>query len=464
MTPTKENDHSDKNKAQKQKPPIDSRLLDFTFPKLKKRQLRNGLTIFIIERHDLPKVYLRLGMNFGIKNDGIGKAGLNQLMVELIKKGTRQKSYNEIIDAIEAVGGELGALVNEDSFIIFSEFLREHMDFGLNLMSEIALDPAFPEGELEKERSKLLANLENEKSSPEFLAHRRLEKALFLPHPYGQHKTLQSIENIARQDLSDFRRKYFVPARAFLIVAGDVSESAAVESAEKHLGGWSGQASEDNHFEQPQPAEERIVHLIDRPGSEQVNLVLGNLLFSRNHSEYEKALVMNKILGGGGSGRLFMNLREEKGYTYGAYSTLQTYKSAGAFIANAEVRPEVTGKALQAFFEEFDRIKQNPVTEDELHNSKRYLMGIFPLQNETPSSVAALYLKQRLYDLPDDYWDRYLDRIDAVGLAEVQNAAQKYIREDEMPIIVVGDAGKLKDQLKEFGEIYIFDTEDERIG
>jgi predicted Zn-dependent peptidase len=173
--------------------------------------------------------------------------------------------------------------------------------------------------------------------------------------------------------------------------------------------------------------------------------------------------VLNKILGGSGSGRLFLNLREEKGYTYGAYSTLNTYRESGAFLANAEVRTEVTVPALEAFHEEFERIKNEPVEAEELESAKRYLRGIFPLQNETASSIAALALRQKLYDLGENYWNRYIEQVGQVTAGDIQEMAGNYIRQDQMYTVLVGDAEKLGKSLQALGEVTIFDLEDHRL-
>ena len=216
-------------------------------------------------------------------------------------------------------------------------------------------------------------------------------------------------------------------------------------------------------FGKPEVAEQPLIHLVHRPKSQQANILMGNLLFPRNHPEFEKMVVMNKILGGSGSGRLFMNLREDKGYTYGAYSTLSVYRETGSFLANAEVRTEVTIPSIQAFHEEFKKIKETLVSSEELENAKRYLRGIFPLQNETPSSIAALALRQQLYGLGEDYWNRYISRIGEVTSEGIRQVANEYIREERMNTVVVGDADQLQQSLENLGEVMVYDLEDSRI-
>jgi len=442
------------------RPPIDQNLLEFHFPEVREKKLSNQLTLLVIEKPLLPKVYIRLGMDFGTKNDPPDKSGLLQLLASSLKKGTSKHNYYQLVDRIEQVGGELDTTVNEDFFIIYGEFLRDHLADGLDILSELLLHPVFPDGEVEKERLKQLADLENEKSSPEFLAHRRMEKALYSPHPYGSHRSPESLQNISREDLFQFQQLSFTPAHSCLVMAGRIREEEAVDLAEQKFSGWKRTKWQGSILPQPAVSSENQIQLVHRPQSQQSNILLGNLLFSRQHPDFEKTLVVNKILGGGATGRLFMNLREEKGYTYGAYSNLETYRDCGAFTANAEVRSEVTAAAIQTFLEEFHKIQQQPVPGKELNDAKRFLLGIFPLQNETSSAIAALALKQQLYQLGKNYWNHYLTAISRVTASEVREMAKCWIRPREMTIVVVGDADVLLPQLSPLGKINTFDVDD----
>ena len=449
--------------SRKVKPPIDSHLLEFPFPEVIENRLPNGLNVLVIPRPDLPKVYLRLGMNVGQKNDPTDRAGLGQLLSNTIKKGTRSRSYLEIIQTIEQVGGELDTIVNEDFFVIHGEFLKEYLKTGLDILTDVIRHPSFPETEMEKERYKQVADLENEKSSPDFLAQRRIEKAIFSPHPYSLYKTQQSLQAIQQPDLVNFHKQRFGPPDSFLVMAGDITLGEANTLAGEYFGNWSGGNSTSGNFSAPAVQAAKRIQLVHRPGSEQSHILIGNLLFPRNHPDFVKMTVLNKILGGGGSGRLFMNLREEKGYTYGAYSSLLARKETGAFVANAEVRTEVTLAAIEAFHQEFDKIRHEQVSAEELKNDQRFLQGIFPLQNETPAAIASLALRQHLYELGDDYWNLYLQQINAVSEQDIQESARKYLPHKNYFTVIVGDADQLLTPLQSLGEVEIFDLEDERM-
>lgn len=447
----------------KQKPPIDDHLLHYKFPPVKEAKLSNGLTLLVIERRELPEVYFRLGIELGEKHDPPEKKGAVEMISQLLKKGAGDRSYREIADAIDFVGGSLECSTSADFFYLHGSFLKEYWQVGLELASDMVIQPAFSPEELEKERTKMLADLENEKSSPGFLAQRQMGVALYHPHPYAGHKTAESISKITRQTLVDLHRRYFAPAAACLAVAGDISFSEALEQAERYFAAWQNRKSAPEEFPAPSNLANQVIYVVDRPGSEQVTITLGNRLFPTSHPDYEKAIVANKILGGGASGRLFLSLREQKGYTYGAGSSLELFKESGGWIASAEVRPEVTDKALEGFFEEFEKLAFAPLPETELRNAKRYLIGVFPLRNETPASIASLALRQKLYGLPEDYWNQYLVKIDAVRAEDVQALARNYLGQTQLAIVLVGEARQIAPKLKPFREVEILNLEGKRI-
>lgn len=454
----------------KKTPPIDDQLIDFRFPSFRKKTLENGLTVLGLENSQRgpSKIHFRLGINFGEKNDPPSREGTVELLSLVLKKGTAGRSYQEIVEEIDFTGGSLGIDSSPDFFYLSGSFLREYADVGLELISDVLLNPSLDDSEIEKERIKILADIENEKSSPSFLAQRRFKKVLYSPHPYSGSKTPQSIREIDRQDLLEIYQRFVNPANVHLVVAGDISFDKAVERAGRYFGSWKVKSKASNqwevNFSMLQPSHQRELHLVDRPGSEQCTILLGTILFARNNSEFETFQVMNKILGGGASGRLFMKLREEKGYTYGAYSSMVCLKETGGWQASAEVGNKVTGSAIDAFLEEFTAIRSNSVSEQELRNAKRYLIGSFPVKNETAASSASLELQKQMHNLPEDYWNNYLKIIDRVSKHDVNTIADKYLNVDNMPIVLVGDAKKIKKQIAKFGEVETYDLDDRRIG
>ena len=222
------------------KAPIDNHLIHFNFPSLKTAQLKNGLTLVVIENHLLPKIYFRLGFVYGLKDDPQNMAGLSELMVATLKKGTAKYSYDEIIERVESVGGVLDSTCNEDFYFIYGEVLSDYLQNSVELLAQVGRYPVFPKTEIEKERIKMLADLHNENSSPGFIATRRLDRAIYSPHPYGLHKSEKSIQQITREDLVHEHARFFLPQNAHLLFAGDITFDQAQKFAEEHFGDWSG--------------------------------------------------------------------------------------------------------------------------------------------------------------------------------------------------------------------------------
>ncbi|RMG67798.1 MAG: insulinase family protein [Calditrichaeota bacterium] len=449
----------------KEKPPISDQIIDFAYPGTDSFALDNGLTVQVVHQPVLPKVFFRLGFRFGDKLVPRELAGAGDLLASTLKKGTAHRGYEEIVEGIERLGGELDAASSPDFFFVAGEFLAHTLEEGLRLVREVVEEPVFPEEEVAKERQIQLAELHNQKSSPAYLASRRLYKMVFGTHPYAVFKDESSLARIQRTHLSGLHAQYFRPEDAVLMVGGDLAPKEAHGLAVQLFGAWkaSKQRAQRPTLPSLDSTQPRRIHLIHRPQAAQSTLYLGIRLFARNHPDYEKMLVTNKILGGGASGRLFMNLREEKGYTYGAYSQLQLHQEAGFWLAHADVRPEVTAAALETFQEEILRIGTEPVETEELRTAQRYLMGIFPLQNETASSVARLALEQIFYGLPEDYWRHYLERIAQVSIEDVLQTASRYLRTEHLQIAVVGDADKILAQLQALGPVQVFDVNDHPI-
>ena len=267
-------------------------------------------------------------------------------------------------------------------------------------------------------------------------------------------------KKLTRELLIDYREKLFVPNNAIFIVVGDVDKDALVAEIEDKFGGWIPAEIEIKDFPKPPTRTTRTLTIVDRPGSAQSNIVISSLAIERTNPDYFPFLLMNQILGAGASSRVFMNLREEKGYTYGAYTRLDTKKLSGEFEATAEVRTSVTGDSLKEFFYELNRIRDEKVGEDELQDAKNFLAGVFPIRAETLEGLTGLIVSQKLAGLPDDYLQTYRDKINAVTVEEVAEMAKKYIEPEKMAIVIVGDAEEILPQVKSYAEkTEIFDTE-----
>ncbi|NIS37792.1 insulinase family protein, partial [Candidatus Saccharibacteria bacterium] len=235
----------------KQKAPIDDRLLQYKFPETQEKKLNNGLTVIVIERPVVPKIYFRLALNVGEKYDPPEMEGAFEMMARLLKKGTEKRSYSEIVEAIDFAGGMLEANSSKDFCYVYGEFLKEHSDLALNLLSEVVMHPLFLPEELEKERAKMIAELENEKSSPAFLAQRQMDNALYFPHPYARFKTKDSLQRITRQALEELHQQYFAPQNAFLAIGGDLTFKQIMNQLENKCSSWRERESNISEIEPP---------------------------------------------------------------------------------------------------------------------------------------------------------------------------------------------------------------------
>jgi zinc protease len=268
------------------------------------------------------------------------------------------------------------------------------------------------------------------------------------------------LDALTRDDLLSFRVSTFIPNNAELVVIGDFQHDDLIALIDELFAGWGrGDASPV-----PSPAlpkrTERTIYLVDRPGSAQSNIVSSNEAITRTSADYFPMLLMHTILGANASSRLFMNLREHKGYTYGAYSNLDARRLAGTFRATAEVRTAVTGASLHEFFYELDRIRHDAVSNEEITNAQSYLSGVFPIRIETQDGLIDQIVNIKMLDLPDDYLRTYRDQVNAVTTADIQAVAQKYVTPDQAAIVIVGDAAEITEQVKPYSEnIEVYDTE-----
>lgn len=433
----------------------------FEIPKPYETELDNGLKIVVFEEDKLPLVSFRLLFFAGDADDPKDQIGITSAIASMLNEGTKERSSRELADEIERLGASISASSSSDSTVISASTLTLYKSEILALMAEMVLFPDFPENELDLYRQNAIEGLKLQRSQPSFLANEQIAKILYGSHPYGIYSPSPAdVEKMTREMLLDHHLKTFVPNNAMLIAVGDVNRDEFVKEAADVFGGWSqGEISYAN-FEKAPGRNSRTLTIVDRPGSAQSNIVLGNLAIDRNHPDYFPVLVMNQILGAGASSRLFMNLREEKGYTYGAYSRFDAKKRGGEFEATAEVRTPVTGESLKEFFYEINRIRDEKVIEAELQDAKNFLTGVFPIRAETQEGLTNMIVSQKLYDLPDDYLQTYRDNVQKVSVEDVARAANEYIKPGEIAIVIVGDGEEVLEQAQAYADsVEIFDTD-----
>lgn len=440
-------------------PPPASPLKPMSFPPFREARFGNGLEMILVENHELPIVSVSLAIPAGARHEPAGREGLAGLVAELLTKGTKTRTADQIAAEIEGVGGSLSASAGDDFFSVSATVLTDHVDLGLGLLSDVLLNATFPEDEVELAKKRVLSSLQLEKSDPNALAGRSFAQAIYGDHPYGRSASDTSVQGLTPELIRQFAATWLKPSGALLVVAGDLSLSDARRHMERYLDGWTGASPAAGPVALPPAAGPTRIVLVNRPGSAQSNIVVGNLALGPKDPLHYPATVGNKILGGGADSRLFAILREEKSWTYGAGSGLSRRRDTGHFSASTEVRTAVTDSALTELLHQLRRMRTESVADSELVAAKGYLVGSFPLSIETPQQVAGQVSTVKLLGLPDDYLRTYRDRLAAVTAGEVMAAARRVIRPDSAVIVVVGDGAAVYDELSKIAPVRIVDTD-----
>lgn len=438
--------------------------VSFDIAKPTETVLENGLRIIVFENERIPLVSFRLGFLSGDIHDPPDTTGLTSALASMVSEGTEAYTSRQLAEKIERLGASIASSASDDFTIVAASSLSLYSSEILGLLAEVVLRPTFPENELDLYRRNTVEHLKFQRSQPGFLASEQAARLVYGRHPYSTvAPRATDIEKLDRETLRNFHRQRFVPNNAILIVVGDVRSGDLIAEVREHFGDWQPGLPPAGDFTPPPRRNERSVTIVDRPGSAQANIVLTNLAVKRTDPDYFPLLVMNQVLGAGASSRVFMNLREEKGYTYGAYTRLGTKMLAGDFEATAEVRTAVTGDSLREFFYELGRIRDEKVGDEEMRDAKNFLTGVFPLRAETQEGLTNLIVNQYLYGLPDDYLQTYRDKIGTVTGDDVQRVAMKHVRPDEMALVIVGDAEDLLPQIRRYADaVEVYDTDGER--
>lgn len=426
-----------------------------------KATLSNGLRLVIVESERIPFVSYRLAFFSGDANDPDGRPGVTSAMTSLMMEGTENYSSRDLAEKIERLGASLSVSSSDDFTIVSASALSAYTNDIIEMMAEVVLRPTFPDNEVDLYKRNTLEHLKFQRSQPSFLVNEQLARILYGKHPYAiTAPSPEDVEKLEAGELARLRQARCIPNNAVLVVVGDMNAEEIVSDLEKHFSDWAaGEAPVT--FDPPPPVRTgRTITIVDRPGSAQSNIVISDIAAKRSDPDYFPVIVMNQILGAGASSRVFMNLREEKGYTYGAYTRFDMKKLSGDFEATAEVRTAVTGDSLKEFFYELERIRTEPVSEEELRDAKAYLTGVFPIRAETQEGLTGLILNQQLYSLPDDFLETYRDNVNAVTITEVQRVAEKYVKPATSAIVIVGDASEMLSQLDGYASSFeVFDTD-----
>jgi zinc protease len=412
-------------------------------PTVQKRQLANGLPVWIVELHEVPVVQVNLVVKSGTAADPIGKYGVASLATAMLMEGAGTRNALEIADAVEFLGADLSAGAGVDAAAVRLHAPVARLADALPIMADVALRPTFPPEELERLRQQRLTSLIQARDDPSSIASLAFSRVLYGPsHRYGTATmgTADTIEAFTPEDLRAFYAAAFRPDNAALVVVGDVRPDAVLPLLENGFGSWKAPADPAPLPRIPDAAQRtrREVILVDKPGAPQSQIRIGWIGVPRSTPDYFPIQVLNTVLGGSFSSRLNLNLREKRGYTYGAGSSFDMRVGAGPFSASAGVQTDKTAESLTEFFNELNAILE-PVPPDELERAKNYVALRFPSGFETTGDISRRLEEVLVYNLPADYFDKYVERIQAVTVADVQRVARAHIAPTRLAVIVVGD-------------------------
>jgi len=440
----------------KGKVPVNPQTLRVQLPKPQEAVLSNGLRVSLLEDHKLPTFSMQLYFNGGGLADPADKRGVAMVTASLLREGTKQRSSRDIAEQLATLGAGLSSSSGPASgeSVVSVTGLSDNIDATLAIAADVIRNPIFPASELDKFRARFLAQLQIQRGNPGFQAQEQFMRAIYGEHPGALVVPGEAvIKGLTSADLASFHAARYRPNNAFLIAHGDIGLKDLVARLEQHFGNWAKADVSAVSLPPPkEPGKGRIL-LVDRPGSVQTSLWLGSLGIERDSKDYFAMLVMNHILGGGPASRLFMNLREDKGYTYGVYSSFTGTTFPGVVVASTDVRTAVTEGAMHELDVELQRIASQPVSERELTNARRALIGRFALSLDSPLSLMGNLATQKIYKLPADYWDTYPQRVEAITPADIQRVAKKYYARDRLQIIAVGDAAQVSKVLEKYGTV-----------
>ena len=446
----------------KQTPPPPAKERPFHFPKYETRKLPNGLTVFVIEdrREPLVSYDLEITTAAASANDA-AHAGLASMTAQLLRQGTKTRTAQQIATTVDSSGGSLGASAGSDMANVQCTMMKSHADLGLELLSDIVLNPSFPQGEVDRLMRQTLSSLQVEYSDPQSLAELLARRTAFGKHPYGMpvQGTPDTVKKLKRDDIVAFYEAHYAPTYAYLAISGDVTPAEAFAKAEKYFGAWKGTAAAPVMMP-AQPLASRRIILVDKPDAVQTQYSIVQVAIARNDPDYIPLQIANQIFGGSFNSRLNMKLRANEGLTYGASSALESMRQTGLFAARSFSRTEKTATAVKMMSDLLADYREHPVTASELNDAKAYLAGSFVLGIETPAQVAQRVLITAVNGLPANYWDTYRDKILATTPEQVTEAVRRHLTPDKMAIVAVGNASKFSKDLGALGTVEIIPLAD----
>ncbi|MGR3303495.1 MAG: M16 family metallopeptidase [Candidatus Scalindua sp.] len=423
--------------------------------KYQKTKLDNGLSIIMVEHHELPVVAIDLLVKAGSVHDPRGKSGLAHIVAQLLREGTRSKGSLEISEEIDFIGGSLSVDCEYDSSSVTTTALVRHFNTILDLVSEVARFPAFQSKDIEFHRDKAITSILREKDDKASIAGRHFSEMLYGVHPYAHPPigTVEGLKAISKNEIIHFHKSNYLPNNSILTVVGDIDPANTLAAIKKTFGDW----KKGDVPELILPSIPEIngykIRIIDKPDLTQTEILLGYPGITRDDPDYFPIMLLNYILGRGPASRLYTRVRAEKGLTYGANSRFAMRKLRGPFYIRTYSKNETAIETLRLVLDELKKLKSNGATKEELDSAKSYFVGHFPLSMETPSQIAAKIIDQEFYGLPEDYLDKYLDNINAVSMEDIDRAIKRVLDPANVVITLVSRAEDIMEETKVLGEV-----------
>jgi zinc protease len=447
--------------VQEQGPPSAEPLERVDFPPYQTRTLENGLRVFALEHTEQPVISIQLVVAAGSSSDPESLPGLATFTSDLLLSGTTSRTAQDIAETIDFVGGTISARAAREAIIVSASALADSTGLVVELLHDVALNPAFSLEEIERLRQQTASAISADLQDPDFIADTVFNMALYGSHPYAHPNdgTTSSVQRIQRGDIVAFHEAFFAPNISTVVVAGALEPSEAFRLVEQYFGTWGEREVDTPDLSLSSTLRSRRVLVIDNPASVQTEIRIGQTMVARKDPDYFAMLVASDILGGS-QGRLMESLREQRGLTYGAYEAFVPRKGPGSMYATTETRTERTSEAIELILNEIDRLRTERVSEDELEKIKAFLIGSFPLTIETPDDLATRLANVSVYDLGPEYLATYRDELAGISSADVLRVAGERISHDSVLIVLFGRADSFLDELESLGTVEVIPLSD----
>jgi zinc protease len=461
-------DQSEQEESWRKQAPAPAADRPFNLPPAQTSKLENGLTLVMIEDHRAPMVTIDVGIpSRAVLSQGsnvlIERSALTEATAQLMTEGAGNRSSEQLAREIETLGGRITSAASDDFAEVNAVVVAENAEPMMEILGDVLLRPTFPQNEVALYKSNRIDKLKVDRQEASFLLSEHFNRIVYGSHPYAiSAPTPVAVKMMTRAKIERFYRSNYGPDGSVVVIAGDFSAARMEARARAIFAGWKNpvRAVINRPSAIARKPAARQIYLIDRPGSEQADFRIGGLAITRSNPDYFPLIVANAILGADRTGsRLFLNMREQKGYTYDVFSVVSARKQGGTFFAGSETRNEVTLAAIREMLAEFDRMRNERVADEELQSAKNYLNGNFSLGLSTQGGVADRMIQTYMLGLGRDYLQSYRARIEAVTAEQVQQVARKYMLSDHAAIVIVADAAKLSKELSPLGRFTLLDIE-----